>query len=117
MADPFAYDPEKALWKPNRRGFLSLFGCAVAAAFVPDLPIAKDLGISGWGQDATLRVGDTFTIAGVYVENPWIGLAAANARMFNPKLKEFKVTGVHGGVLTIAPSVLAASGKWGKTNG
>lgn len=37
--DPFAYDPEKALWKPNRRGFLSLFGCAVAAAFVPSLPV------------------------------------------------------------------------------
>lgn len=114
MADPFAYDPEKALWKPNRRGFLSLFGCAVAAAFVPDLPIAKDLGISGWVQDATLKVGDTLTIGGIYAVNP----PRYKPKPWEPKkLQDFVVTASAGGVLTLSPSVLVSSGKWGKVNG
>lgn len=53
MSDEFEYDPEKALWKPGRRGFLSLFGCAVASAFLPSLP-DKTLGISGWVKDGPI---------------------------------------------------------------
>lgn len=108
--DPFAYDPEKALWKPNRRGFLSLFGCAVAAAFVPSLPDSAPFiqPAIGW-SDSILKVGDTFTIGGVYQINPpsWAPKA----------LQDFKVTAIHGGVLTISPSIMAPAGKWGKING
>lgn len=39
MSADFEFDPERALWKPNRRGFLSLFACAVASAFLPDVPV------------------------------------------------------------------------------
>lgn len=32
------YDPELALWKPGRRSFLFMFGAAIVAPSLPDLP-------------------------------------------------------------------------------
>ncbi len=111
MADPFAYDPEKALWKPNRRGFLSLFGCAVAAAFVPSLPQDAPFvqPAMGWGASA-LKIGDTFTISGVFTVNP-------PPFRHRQLLQEFKVTGIVGGTMAVSPVIAIPSGKWGKTNG
>jgi len=89
MADDFEYDPERALWKPGRRGFLSLLGCAVASAFLPSLPEPGPINFyleppqpaSGWAFAAnSLRKGDTFTIQGVF--------ARPNV------LQEFRVTSV-----------------------
>jgi hypothetical protein len=39
MTDPYEYDHERALWKPGRRGFLSMFVAAVVAPLLPDLPV------------------------------------------------------------------------------
>jgi len=35
MTDEFEYDPEKTLWRPGRRSFLSMMGAAFAGLVVP----------------------------------------------------------------------------------
>lgn len=35
------YDPERLLWRPGRRSFLFMFGAAVVAPSLPDLPDAS----------------------------------------------------------------------------
>jgi len=62
----YEYDPEKALWKPNRRGFLSMFIAAAVAPMLPDV-----LPLKSWPDGfASLRKGDVITISGVFAVNP-----------------------------------------------
>lgn len=35
MVTDFAYDPERALWRPGRRSFLFMFGAAAVGSLVP----------------------------------------------------------------------------------
>lgn len=43
MSTDFDYDPERALWKPNRRSFFFGFGSVCAAYLLPDVPT-----LDGW---------------------------------------------------------------------
>lgn len=65
------YDPERALWVPNRRSFFFSLGAALIAPMLPDVPKRPILtpDFPGWGN-VGLKIGDTFTIQGVYTFNP-----------------------------------------------
>ena len=67
------YDPDRKLWQPGRRSFLFLFSAAIAGALVPvpDVSIKNNaslLAAAGW-ETTSLKIGDTFTLSGVYRVN------------------------------------------------
>ena len=68
MTDQFEFDPERALWKPNRRSFFFGLGAALIAPMLPDVPIPPALkAATGWQTGpVVLLKGDMFTINGVY---------------------------------------------------
>ena len=59
----FEYDPDKALWKPNRRSFFFGLGAALLAPMLPDLPVDSSGSSCVTGP---LMVGDIITFKGVY---------------------------------------------------
>jgi len=60
MSTEMEFDPEKALWRPSRRGFLSMF---IAAAVAPMLP-EPGLKAATGSRFTSMKMGDTFTITG-----------------------------------------------------
>ena len=91
-SDDFELDFERRLWKPNRRSFFFGLGAALIAPMLPNLPEPALKAATGWG-DSTLRIGDTFTIKGVYSVNP--------VSYSNIDLETFRITSCEAGIYKI----------------